>query len=320
MPGALDGAKLDDLVVTVDHAGVPLGRYPKTLELEDRSDGLHWSVSPPESRADVREAVERGDLKAGSWRMRVKRDSWDGDLRRVHEIAELRDVSIVTAPAYETALVELRSQPNPADGQEDTMATVGPHGAQERERRGEAEDSEPADEAEEVEDRSPGRQAPEDAGRRDDAAGGGGRRLAHHDDPSPRPRRAGPVTPEEVDQPAQMCHEAAATETCKRLYAAIVTDGVFTRILGDHPNPDAVADELGNDKIIELAREELGEMTEDERDQLAGDAADHLRHLVCGVGNAAFRAMKNGILTSDDLTPDFLIRAAAVAYVSRATK
>jgi Escherichia/Staphylococcus phage prohead protease len=123
MPRALDGAKLDDLVVTVDHAGVPLGRYPGTLELEDRDDGLHWCVSPPESRADVREAVERGDLRAGSWRMRVKRDSWDGDLRRVHEIAELRDVSIVTAPTYEAALVELRSQPDPGEAQEAVMGT-----------------------------------------------------------------------------------------------------------------------------------------------------------------------------------------------------
>src|SRR4051794_1754657 len=103
----------------LDHAGVPLGRYPTTLELEDRADGMHWSVSPPESRADVREAVERGDLRAGSWRMRVKRDSWDGDVRRIHEIAELRDVSIVTAPAYESAVVELRSQPDPASSQED---------------------------------------------------------------------------------------------------------------------------------------------------------------------------------------------------------
>jgi hypothetical protein len=99
-----------------------LGRYPTTLELEDRSDGMHWAVSPPESRADVREAVERGDLKAGSWRMKVKRDSWDGDLRRVHEIAELRDVSIVTAPAYEAALVELRSH-NPGEAQEAVMGT-----------------------------------------------------------------------------------------------------------------------------------------------------------------------------------------------------
>ena len=73
-PGALNGAKLDDLVATVDHVGIPIGRYPTTLELEDRADGAHWSVQLPESRSDVREAVERGDLRAGSWRMVVSSD------------------------------------------------------------------------------------------------------------------------------------------------------------------------------------------------------------------------------------------------------
>jgi phage head maturation protease len=62
-PGALNATVFDDLVVTVDHAGVPLGRYPGTLEIEDRDDGLHWSVDPPASRAEVREAVERGDRR-----------------------------------------------------------------------------------------------------------------------------------------------------------------------------------------------------------------------------------------------------------------
>jgi phage head maturation protease len=46
-PGALRATKLDDLVATVDHVGVPIGRYPNTLELEDRSDGLHWAVRCP---------------------------------------------------------------------------------------------------------------------------------------------------------------------------------------------------------------------------------------------------------------------------------
>jgi hypothetical protein len=36
-PGALSGARLDDLVATVDHAGVPIGRHPRTLELERRA-------------------------------------------------------------------------------------------------------------------------------------------------------------------------------------------------------------------------------------------------------------------------------------------
>src|SRR5215207_2918895 len=120
-PGALDATRLDDLVATVDHVGVPIGRHPTTLELEDRADGLHWSVDPPASRQDVREAVQRGDLRAGSWRMVVARDSWDGDVRHVHEIGELRDVAVVTTPAYPSAAVELRSTTDPAEGQEGNM-------------------------------------------------------------------------------------------------------------------------------------------------------------------------------------------------------
>jgi phage head maturation protease len=125
---ALRGARLDDLVATVDHAGVPIGRYPTTLVLEDRDDGAHWSVELPESRADVREAVERRDLRASSWRMVVRRDEWRGDVRHIHEIAELRDVAVVTNPAYETAVAEYRSH------QEEPMtetATVEPE-AEER--------------------------------------------------------------------------------------------------------------------------------------------------------------------------------------------
>jgi HK97 family phage prohead protease len=120
--GALNGAKLDDLVATVDHAGVPLARYPTTLEVEDRGDGMHWSFEPPKSRQDVIEAIERGDLKAGSWRMRVAKDRWEGDTRHIERIAELRDVSIVTAPAYEPAVIEYRSH-NPGEAQEEVMGT-----------------------------------------------------------------------------------------------------------------------------------------------------------------------------------------------------
>jgi HK97 family phage prohead protease len=139
-PTALANAALDDLVVTVDHAGVPLGRHPGTLTLENRDDGLHWSVTPPESRADVREAVERGDLRAGSWRMVVARDEWRGDVRHIHEISELRDVSVVTSPAYPAAAVEYRSAPEPdpvqaapaaTPTQENTMQTEDRHEAQE---------------------------------------------------------------------------------------------------------------------------------------------------------------------------------------------
>lgn len=112
--GALDGANLDDLIANVDHAGVPLGRHPGTLTIEDRADGLHWSVDLPASRSDVRDAVQRGDLRSTSWRMVVARDRWDGDVRHVQAISELRDVSVVTAPAYPAAVAEYRSTPTPS--------------------------------------------------------------------------------------------------------------------------------------------------------------------------------------------------------------
>ncbi len=110
--GSLANAQTEDLIATVDHAGVPLARFPTTLQLEDRDDGLHWSLELPESRSDVREAVERGDLRATSWRMVVGRDEWRGNVRHVAEVRELRDVSIVTSPAYAEARAEYRAAPD----------------------------------------------------------------------------------------------------------------------------------------------------------------------------------------------------------------
>jgi hypothetical protein len=46
-PTSLRSTNLDELVARVDHAGVPIGRFPTTLEVEDRSDGLAWAVTPP---------------------------------------------------------------------------------------------------------------------------------------------------------------------------------------------------------------------------------------------------------------------------------
>ena len=107
--GALRSTNLDELVARVDHSGVPIGRHPATLELEDRSDGLAWAVTPPQSRTDLIEAVERGDLRSGSWQMVVGKDRWEGDLRHVEQIKELRDVSVVTSPAYPASEVEYRA-------------------------------------------------------------------------------------------------------------------------------------------------------------------------------------------------------------------
>ncbi len=122
-PAAFRATDFTELRCVIDHKGVPLARYPTTLEIEDRVDGLAWSFAPPKSRPDVTEAIERGDMRAGSWRMVVAKDRWDGDVRHVEEISHLRDVTLVGAeePAYPSAAVEYRTH-NPAKGQEEHMA------------------------------------------------------------------------------------------------------------------------------------------------------------------------------------------------------
>src|SRR5687768_7826901 len=46
--GALDGARLDDLIATREHdRSKLLGRHPTTLQTEDRSDGFAWSAELP---------------------------------------------------------------------------------------------------------------------------------------------------------------------------------------------------------------------------------------------------------------------------------
>lgn len=119
-PGCLDGADLSDCVATVDHAGIPLGRVPDTLSVERGTEGLRWSVELPESRSDVRDAVERKVLKAGSWRMVVARDRWEGNVRHVLEVAKLLDLSVVTRPAYDAAVAEYRSEQDPEVHDKDT--------------------------------------------------------------------------------------------------------------------------------------------------------------------------------------------------------
>ncbi|HEY4098380.1 MAG TPA: phage major capsid protein [Baekduia sp.] len=113
-PGCMTKADMTDLVATLNHdVSRLLGRHPNTLEVEERSDGMHWSVELPDSPTgnDVRVAVERGDLNQGSWRMAVAKDRWDGNVRHVLEVRELRDVAVVTTGGYgAAAAAELRSQ------------------------------------------------------------------------------------------------------------------------------------------------------------------------------------------------------------------
>lgn len=88
-----------------------------TLRLSVDDTGLAYEVTPPRSRADVVELVERGDVRGSSFAFRAGsvEDTWDlsdqGYPRRTLESIQLKDVApvITYAAAYADATAGLRS-------------------------------------------------------------------------------------------------------------------------------------------------------------------------------------------------------------------
>jgi HK97 family phage prohead protease len=102
-----------------------LGRTKSgTLRLFDEQRGLRFEVDLPDSPLgeNVREAVKRKDIDGASFRFTVNEDSWQGDLRTVESVKELKDVTVATFGAYPAASVELRTRNN--DGAEERQEEV----------------------------------------------------------------------------------------------------------------------------------------------------------------------------------------------------
>lgn len=118
-PGAFADVLSDDVRLLVDHDGVPLARTKAgTLRLSEDARGLRFDADLPETTAarDLRESVSRGDVDGASFRFTVGEEQWDGDVRTIVKVAELRDVCIATFPAYPAASIELRSSNQPTGG------------------------------------------------------------------------------------------------------------------------------------------------------------------------------------------------------------
>jgi HK97 family phage prohead protease len=107
-----DGA---DVRLLIDHEGVPLARTKSgTLALEEDERGLRVEAELDPANPDamrVLSAMRRGDLSQMSFAFRTVKDSYNSD-RSVRELKEVQlfDVSIVTFPAYEETVAELRSR------------------------------------------------------------------------------------------------------------------------------------------------------------------------------------------------------------------
>lgn len=107
-----DGA---DVRLLIDHEGVPLARTKSgTLVLEEDERGLRVEADLDPSNPDaarIISAMKRGDLSQMSFAFRTVKDNWNSD-RSVRELREVQlfDVSVVTFPAYEETVAELRSK------------------------------------------------------------------------------------------------------------------------------------------------------------------------------------------------------------------
>ena len=110
-----DGAEVRLLI---DHEGVPLARSKSgTLALEEDERGLRVEAELDPMNPDaarIISAMKRGDLSQMSFAFRTIKDSWNQD-RSVRELREVQlfDVSVVTFPAYEQTIAELRKKQEP---------------------------------------------------------------------------------------------------------------------------------------------------------------------------------------------------------------
>lgn len=110
-----DGA---DVRLLIDHEGVPLARSKSgTLALEEDERGLRVEAELDPMNPDaarIISAMKRGDLSQMSFAFRTIKDSWNAD-RSVRELREVQlfDVSVVTFPAYEQTIAELRKKQEP---------------------------------------------------------------------------------------------------------------------------------------------------------------------------------------------------------------
>jgi len=121
-----------DVRLLIDHEGVPLARTTSgTLRLHEDERGLAVAADLDPNNPDaqrVMSALKRGDMSQMSFAFRSVKDKFSDD-RMVRELeqVDLFDVSVVTFPAYERTVAEIRSRQLQPDPRSDNLVaqTIG---------------------------------------------------------------------------------------------------------------------------------------------------------------------------------------------------
>ena len=113
-PGAFERSLQGNVSMLVGHDRRELlaNTASGLLQLRSDADGLAFEVTLPDTtRArDVRAMVEAGLLTEMSFGFHVKRESWEGTTRTLHDV-DLREISVVekSMAAYPQTLAEART-------------------------------------------------------------------------------------------------------------------------------------------------------------------------------------------------------------------
>lgn len=123
--GALDGADLTDVRFLVNHdiSKIPLARSRRnngnsTMQLSPDYEGMAIDVQlDTENNSEARSlysAVQRGDITGMSFMFSIDDEEWsdldsDHPTRHIRKIGSVVEVSAVTFPAYESTVINARS-------------------------------------------------------------------------------------------------------------------------------------------------------------------------------------------------------------------
>lgn len=111
---ALNGAKIDDVVLNIDHRGKPAAKTKNgTLKIQIRENDvvIQADLSKNATGRELHEDISNGFYDKMSFAFTVTEDSYDRDTRtrRILKIDRLYDVSAVTVPAYDQTSLNARS-------------------------------------------------------------------------------------------------------------------------------------------------------------------------------------------------------------------